>query len=158
MASTTNQKVSIAVATTIGVGILGIGLLGGSVFPTNGVFGDHKKAVITMDGERVCRQYVDASGGRVKDAYPDIYRPSWWPITLGDSISWTGEKQGVKTNNVDVVFPVDASPFKKPDFHHGEDSSTVVSGAAAGDFSFSSVTIDGTACSAFSDPGVHVTR
>lgn len=144
---------------TVGVGALVLGLLGGTLVPTNGAFGEHEKAVIVMDGEKVCRQYVNTDAGRVKDAFPRVYRPSFWPPTLGDVIAWTGVKpDGTMTRNVDVVFPIDGSPFTKHDFHNGEESSKVVKGASAGDYSFSSVKIDGTPCSTFVDPGVHVDR
>ena len=144
---------------TVGVGALILGLLGGTLVPTNGAFGQHEKAVIVMDGQGVCRQYVNTDAGRVKDAYPRVYRPSLFPPTFGDVIAWTGVKpDGTMTRNVDVVFPPDATPFAKRDFHNGEETSKVVKGAPAGDFSFATVTIDGTQCSAFSDPGVHVDR
>jgi hypothetical protein len=101
-----------------------------------------------------CTQTVNGD----QDAYPHLARP--FGGIGGNTIAWTGiNLAGAATNNVDVVFPLrDGSPFSKADFHRGEDSGTIVAGARAKDYPFASVTVDGTPCSQYIDPGVHANQ
>ena len=151
---TTNFKIA-----AVGVATLVLGFLGGSVVVATSIFSSQKKGVITISKDAKnhevydCAQTVNGD----KDAYPHLNRPF---IGIGgNTITWTGVNlNGAPTTNVDVVFPSGGTPFSQVDFHHGQDSGTIVNRAPAKDYPFATVTVDGTPCSQFVDPGVHANQ
>jgi len=153
-AKTTNFKV-----TTVGVGALALGLLGGSLAVATGIFTSPMKGVITITKDATkpdvydCTQTVNGD----KDAFPHLARPF---IGIGgNTIAWAGiNLNGAATNNVDVVFPAGGSPFNNGDFHNGRDSGTIVRGVPSKDYPFASVSVDRTPCSQYIDPGVHANQ
>ena len=144
---------------TVGVGALVLGIVGGSVAVASGIFSSPKNSVITITPDPKnpevydCTQTVNGD----KDAYPHLARPF---IGIGgNTIAWTGVNLSrAATTNVDVFFPSGGSPFSNSDFHNGHDSGTIVHGAAAKDYPFASVKVDGTLCSQWVDPGVHANQ
>ena len=112
----------------------------------------HTKAVINLNSsDKSCQQYAGKDFGHVvKYAFPLLNKG-------GDSIVWHGQIDGGGPNQkVEVKFPPGQSPFSNDTFGEDQDSGPVSSSAAAGDYPFATVSVGGTLCSKFTDPGVHV--
>jgi hypothetical protein len=112
------------------------------------------KAVINRNSsDNSCQQYAGSDFGHVvKYAFPLLTKG-------GDTIVWHGEVDGGSPVKVHVEFPPGQSPFgNREKFDEGRDSGPVSNLAAPKDYPFllSAVTVDGTPCSSFTDPGVHV--
>ena len=110
------------------------------------------KAVINRSSRNnSCQQYAGPDFGHVvKYAYPLLNR--------GDKIVWHGQVDGAGPNvKVEVDFALAFSPFgSSHTFKEDQTSPAVDNSVASQDYPFSAVSVDGTPCASFSDPGVHV--
>jgi hypothetical protein len=115
--------------------------------------GTVKAAINIKSSDKSCQQYAGPDYGHlVKNAFPDLSK------SAGQQIVWHGQVDGGPPNQKVVVeFPAGQSPFSKDKFDEGQDSGAIKDSAAPGNYPFSTVTVGGTVCSSFSDPGVHVT-
>ena len=149
-----NRKWLDSILITIGIFVIVGGLVGCYRYlSTAKTHGTVKAAINIKSGDKSCQQYAGPDYGHlVKYAFPDISK------SAGQKIVWHGQIDGGPPNQKVVVeFPSDQSPFSSEKFHEGEDSGAVKGSAQEGDYSFSTVSVGGTVCSSFSDPGVHVT-
>ena len=110
------------------------------------------KAVINRrSSDNSCEQYAGSDFGHVvKYAYPLLNR--------GDNIVWHGQVDGAGPNvKVKVDFEPAFSPFgSSHSFKEDQPSLAIGNLVASRDYPFSAVSVDGTPCASFSDPGVHV--
>ena len=110
------------------------------------------KAVINRSSsDNSCQQYAGPDFGHVvKYAYPLLNK--------GDKIVWHGQVDGAGPNvKVEVDFDPAFSPFGSSHIFKEDQLSPAVGNLVASrDYPFSAVSVDGTPCASFSDPGVHV--
>jgi hypothetical protein len=113
------------------------------------------KAVINLDTthNNSCQQYAGQDFGHVfKDAFPRISQSGHQKIV------WHGQINGGPPNaKVVVDFPAGQPPFiNGHTFHENEEAGPVSSSTEYKDYPFLTVSVGGTPCNSFSDPGVHV--
>jgi len=147
-----NNKWSTLTVGVVAVGALAVGLAVPKISPL--VLG-HKKAEIRAtarmaDGTYKCQQW---SGGSWTSLNPYKF-PPLDKGSFGDKIRWRGKD--LSGNRIDVTVQFSKSPFAKTQYGDDEETSTIDSGVAQGDYSFSAVTLGGTSCLQYEDPGVHV--
>jgi hypothetical protein len=109
------------------------------------------KAVINRNSsDNSCQQYAGPDFGHVvKYAFPLLH--------VGDSVVWHGEVDGGPPNaKVEVQFSPALTPFAKNKFGEDDPSGPVGSLVAPRDYPFLTVSVNGTPCSSFTEPGVHV--
>lgn len=110
------------------------------------------KAVINRSSsDNSCQQYAGSDFGHVvKYAFPLLNR--------GDNIVWHGQVDGAGPNvKVEVDFDPALSPFgSSHSFKEDKPSPAIGNSVASRDYSFSAISVGGTPCAKFSDPGVHV--
>jgi hypothetical protein len=110
------------------------------------------KAVINRSStDNSCQQYAGSDFGHVvKYAYPLLNR--------GDNIVWHGQVDDKGPNvTVKVDFEPAFSPFgSSHSFKEDQPSPAIGNLVASRDYPFSAVSVGGTPCASFSDPGVHV--
>ena len=150
-----NRKWSTAtlVATAVVALVLGFFMVKFSSFaPANHAKASSQtKAIINRNSvDNSCQQYAGSDFGHVvKYAFPLLHP--------GDTIVWHGQVDGVgPTVKVEVQFSPALSPFSGNKFVQDQPAGPVGTLVAPRDYPFSTVLVDGTPCSSFSDPGVHV--
>lgn len=115
--------------------------------------GQTKAAINLISSDKSCQQYAGPDFGH-------LTKQDFVPLSQKrkETIVWHGElDNGPPNQKVHVTFPSNDCPFSKCDFDEDQDSGPILDSAKIGKkYAYSAVTVGGTPCSSFSDPGVIV--
>lgn len=114
--------------------------------------GQTKAAMNLKSSDKSCQQYAGPDFGHLqKQDFAQLSK------SRKHTIIWRGElDNGPPNQKVHITFPSNRCPFSKCDFDEDQDSGPILDSADIGNYPYSAVTVGGTGCASFSDPGVIV--